>query len=88
MGCRQPWPKARLIRLVRRADGTVTLDASAGNPGRGAYVCASDECVTRGLRRDRLAHAFRKPCHVPAELEPAVRMIMSAGDAVSARPVE
>jgi len=77
-----------LIRLVRGADGTVTLDAAARNPGRGAYVCASDECVTRGLRRDRLAHAFRQPCRIPAELEPAVRTVARAGDAGSARPVE
>ena len=77
-----------MIRLVRRTDGTVTLDAAARLPGRGAYVCASDECVTRGVRRDRLAHAFRKPCHVPVDLEPAVRAVARAGDVVSTRSVE
>ena len=88
MGCRQPWPKARLIRLVRRTDGTVAVDAAATVPGRGAYVCAREECLTRGLRRERLAHAFRRPCQLPPDLEPAARAVMTAGDGVMARPVE
>ena len=88
MGCRQAEPKARLIRLVRRTDGTVMMDPASTAPGRGAYVCARDECVTRGVRRDRLAHAFRQPCHVPVELERTIRAVVTAGDVVTGRPVE
>lgn len=66
LGCRQRRPKAEMVRLVRRADGRVTAAATAS--GRGAYVCADPECVERGLKAGRLAHAFRRP----SEADPSV----------------
>lgn len=58
VGCRRVRPKAELIRLVRRPDGSVGPDAGA--PGRGAYVCRDEgECLARA--RKRLARALRAP---------------------------
>jgi predicted RNA-binding protein YlxR (DUF448 family) len=51
-------PKAVLVRLVRRPDGTVVRDATGG--GRGAYVCPDPACLELATRPGRLAHAFRK----------------------------
>jgi uncharacterized protein len=70
LGCRTARPKGALVRLVRREDGRVVVDASG--PGRGAYVCAERGCVERALKTGRLSHAFRAPCRVDEGLERTV----------------
>jgi len=50
------------------ADGVVVVDARRRMAGRGAWMCADDACVERGLKRERLAHVFRKPCRVTTGL--------------------
>ncbi len=72
LGCRQRRPKRELVRLVRRADGVVSVDARGGGPGRGAYVCAEPGCTERALKTGRLAHAFRAACRLGEDLESSV----------------
>ena len=55
-----------MLRLVRRPDGHIEVDRGAD--GRGAYVCADEECLERALKPGRLAHAFGKPSEARAEL--------------------
>jgi uncharacterized protein len=88
VGCRQTRPRVDLVRLGCGADGAVVVDARGTMPGRGAWVCGDAECVERGVRRDRLTRAFRKPCRVPPGLETAVLEAARAGDAVVRAPVE
>ena len=75
VGCRQVRPKDVLVRLVRDADGAVTVDPRRRAPGRGAYVCADMVCVERALKGSRLAHAFRKPCRVVVDVRMAVSVL-------------
>ena len=70
LGCRTPRPKHELVRLVRRVDGRVVVDASG--PGRGAYVCAEPGCVEKALKTGRLGHAFRAACRLDEGLELSV----------------
>ena len=67
LGCRTSRPKHELVRLVRRVDGRVVVDASG--PGRGAYVCAEPGCVEKALKVGRLGHAFRAASRVEDGLE-------------------
>jgi predicted RNA-binding protein YlxR (DUF448 family) len=76
------------VRLVRGGDGLVAVDAKGDAPGRGAYVCGRPECLTVGLRRERLAHAFRKPCRVPPDLGGVVEAVVRARDAMTRAPVK
>ena len=76
------------MRLVRGADGVVVVDARGRLPGRGAWVCGDAGCVERGTRRDRLAHAFRKPCRAMPGLAAAVLAAARARDAATRAPVE
>jgi len=64
LGCRGRRPKPELVRLVRRADGVVAVDAGAVLPGRGAYVCPEPGCVERALKTGKLAHALRAACRL------------------------
>lgn len=65
IGCRQARPKDGLIRLVRGADGRAKVDWRGRDAGRGAYVCASMECLVKALGAGRLGHAFRRPSAAP-----------------------
>jgi len=59
--------KAELIRLVRGDAGDVRVDRDGRAPGRGAYVCATAECVEKALRAGRLGHAFKRASRPPQE---------------------
>ena len=38
------------MRVVRDISGVVSVDGSGKLSGRGAYLCANDKCLNRGLR--------------------------------------
>ena len=54
VGCREMKPKRELIRVVRGPDGTVSMDPIGKKPGRGAYVCRQEACLTRAIRQRQL----------------------------------
>ena len=83
LGCRQRKLKRELVRLVRRADGTVSRDPTGAAPGRGAYVCADAACAERALKAGRLSHAFRAPSQAAAALETAVQQVGADAEVVS-----
>jgi uncharacterized protein len=61
IGCRQVKPKGELVRLVRGDDGGVVVDHQQMAPGRGAYACATLECLDKALMPGRLARALKSP---------------------------
>ena len=54
VGCREMKPKRELIRVVRGPDGSVSMDPIGKKPGRGAYVCRQEACLTRAIRQKQL----------------------------------
>lgn len=67
LGCRKARPQDELVRLSRRADGSVATDPGRRAGGRGAYLCASEPCLAEAVRRGRWAQAFRAPVTVGPE---------------------
>jgi predicted RNA-binding protein YlxR (DUF448 family) len=59
--------KAELIRLVRDERGVVRVDRDGRAAGRGAYVCATADCMEKALQAGRLGHAFRRASRPPQE---------------------
>ena len=60
MGCRAKRPQPELVRVVRLADGSLTVSRTA--PGRGAWLCAgSVECLRAAVQRKAFARALRTP---------------------------
>ena len=57
--CRQTREKRDLVRIVRVADGDVTVDERGRLPGRGAYLCRSWECGERALGDGGLSRALK-----------------------------
>lgn len=60
--CRQTSEKKALIRVVRRPDsegGLVTADPTHRANGRGAYVCASFECLEKAVQQKRFERSLK-----------------------------
>ena len=55
IACRQEKEKREMLRIVRNAQGEISLDFSGKLPGRGAYICNDEACVKK-LRRYKLLH--------------------------------
>jgi uncharacterized protein len=54
--CRDVHPKREMTRLVRRADGSVSVDPTGRAAGRGTYLCDDPACrepakLADGVRR-------------------------------------
>lgn len=63
MGCNEHKPKTELLRVVRSAEGEISLDFTGKKNGRGAYLCRDIKC----LRRARKSHRIDKvlECDIP-----------------------
>lgn len=62
--CRQTSEKKTLLRVVRRPEkegGGVAVDPSGKANGRGAYVCASIECIDKSIKQKRFARSLGVP---------------------------
>ncbi|MCL2136470.1 MAG: YlxR family protein [Coriobacteriia bacterium] len=59
VACRHSASKASLIRIVRQADNRLAVDAKGNLPGRGAYICADQDCLERAQRNKHLDRALK-----------------------------
>ena len=66
LGCREMRPKNELLRVVKSPDGAISLGMTGKGPGRGAYVCRSNECLKRAMKSKALSRAFGAP--IPEEI--------------------
>ncbi len=58
IACRQPREKKELIRIVRTADGAVSVDTTGKAQGRGAYICPSVECLEKAYKTKALSRSL------------------------------
>ena len=58
VGCNNMKEKKELIRVVRSAEGEVSIDKTGKKSGRGAYVCLTNECITKAVKEKRLEKAL------------------------------
>lgn len=58
VGCNNMKDKKELIRIVRSAAGDVSIDKIGKKPGRGAYVCPTNTCITKAVKEKRLEKAL------------------------------
>ena len=58
VGCREMIPKRELVRIVRSPEGEVSIDLTGRKPGRGAYVCRSEDCLKKAIKSKALSRAF------------------------------
>ena len=66
--CRQTSAKKTLLRVVRRLEkdgGGLAADPTFRANGRGAYVCASPECIQKAIKQKRFERALNVPSAPP-----------------------
>ena len=65
-GCQEMKDKKELIRVVRNDEGEFSLDTTGKKPGRGAYICKSEECLLKAKKSKGLERSFK--ASVPEEV--------------------
>ena len=60
ISCSKMHEKSELLRIVLPKDGEARLDIKGNLPGRGCYVCKSEECILLAEKQHRAARAFKK----------------------------
>ena len=60
LGCGEKRPQQELLRFVAGREGCILLDEKGSLPGRGAYCCPDEKCLTGFIKKSgRLARALR-----------------------------
>ena len=57
IGCNTSKDKRELIRVVRNAEGEISIDTTGKKPGRGAYICKDAACVKLAKKGKKLDKA-------------------------------
>ena len=65
-GCGQHLPKKELVRVVRSAEGEISLDLTGKKSGRGAYICRSRDCLELAKKGRKLERGLK--CAIPDEI--------------------
>ena len=58
IACREMKPKVEMTRVVRNAEGEISPDPTGKAPGRGAYICSSEDCLKKLMGKRLLHKAF------------------------------
>ena len=57
--CTEMKPKRELIRIVKPAEGDISLDLTGKKNGRGAYICRSADCLRLARKARKLEKSFQ-----------------------------
>ncbi len=66
VGCGTSKDKKELIRVVRSAEGEISVDLTGKKNGRGAYICHNEECLKMAIKAKRLERSFE--CQISDEI--------------------
>lgn len=77
IGCGEMKNKRDLIRVLRDAEGHISIDATGRKNGRGAYICPSMDCLKKAVKSKGLDRSFKMaiPREVYENLEKEMEQI-------------
>ncbi len=64
--CMEHFDKKDLLRVLKTPEGTVVLDKSLRQNGRGAYLCKNPACLLKVRKSRRLEHSLKT--QIPEEV--------------------
>ena len=76
VGCGEMKNKKELIRILKTPEGEIVLDTTGRKNGRGAYLCASQECLARAEKNKGLQRSLGTA--IPEEIFERLRKEMEA----------
>jgi len=59
IGCHKMKGKKELIRIVKTPQDEIEVDVTGKKSGRGAYLCASMECLQKAVKGKKLEKALQ-----------------------------
>lgn len=59
IGCGEMKSKKEMMRVLKDADGNITLDVTGRKNGRGAYLCISGDCLKKARKNKGLERSFK-----------------------------
>ena len=66
VGCGEAKSKKELMRVIKTAEGDISLDFTGKKNGRGAYLCKSKLCLQQARKNKGLERSFKMS--IPKEL--------------------
>ena len=75
VGCGEMKSKKELIRVIKTPEEEIVLDATGRKNGRGAYICASMECLKIAHKRKGLERSLKVA--IPASVYDSLEEEMS-----------
>ncbi len=66
VGCGEMKDKKEMMRVLKSAEGLVSLDMTGRKNGRGAYLCKNGECLSKARRNKGLERSFKM--RIPDEI--------------------
>lgn len=75
VGCGEMKSKKELIRVIKTPEGEIVLDATGRKNGRGAYICASMECLKTAMKRKGLERSLK--VSIPTDVYDSLEQEMS-----------
>ena len=75
VGCGEMKSKKELIRVIKTPEDEIVLDATGRKNGRGAYICASMECLKTAIKRKGLERSLKVA--IPAEVYDSLEQEMN-----------
>ena len=75
VGCAEMKSKKDLLRVIKTPEDEIVLDVTGRKNGRGAYICASMECLQNAQKRKGLERSLKVA--IPTEVYENLEMEMS-----------
>lgn len=75
VGCGEMKSKKDLLRVIKTPEDEICLDATGRKNGRGAYICASMDCMKNARKRKGLERSLKVA--IPEEVYNNLEMEMS-----------
>ncbi len=66
VGCGEMKDKKEMMRVLKSAEGLVSLDMTGRKNGRGAYLCMRGECLLKARKNKGLERSFKT--RIPDEI--------------------
>ncbi|HOO79319.1 MAG TPA: YlxR family protein [Lachnospiraceae bacterium] len=78
IGCGENRNKSEMMRVIKTAEGEISLDLSGKKNGRGAYLCNDVECLKKARKTKGLERSFKMA--IPASVYDSLEKEYASGD--------
>lgn len=76
IGCGEMKSKKEMIRVLKTAEGEITIDATGRKNGRGAYMCQSEECYAKAVKNKGIERSLKMA--IPKEVYESLKKELEA----------